>query len=595
MQAAASGIDPEQVIVLETVGSIEDFQNVVRRVPGMEWLGDFDTEIASPDPGFLADGSTEASLSGRLFVVVGTRGAYAELLRLWRAWVKSPNEKLRRNFGPLAEVFKHLQDVREWSAFDRVQSTGVVAYWEHGLGSNATTIRFEAELWCRVDPAARHSAYQRLQTLVSAVGGQCITQAVVPEIDYHGVLLELPATEVKRAVEALKANSAIEILRLTDVKYFAPMANISHDSAAVGADFALPAKPLPQGSPIAALFDGLPLGNHSALDGRLHIDDPDGFSSGYQPSERRHGTAMASLIAHGELDSGEPALRSPIYVRPVMRPGNPDLNGLRWETLPPDELPVDLIHRAVRRALEGNADQSAEAPTVKVINLSLGDSAQPFDRILSAWARLLDWLAWRHQVLFVVSAGNHLNDLVLPAPPNSVQGMSDEDLRAHTLRAIVHQRATRRLLAPAESVNALTVGALHTQDGVVGPTGLLVDLLRGAALPSPVSTVCGGFRRSIKPEILAPGGRRHYSPRVQSAGATSTEFELSKAVAQPGQQVASPGGSAVPPSFAVRTGGTSNAAAMSGNSTSQLSSRFRRMVNPSVQTSALNAPRRGSR
>ena len=42
----------------------------------MERLGDFDVEIADPDPGFLLEGTAAPLVSGRLFVVVGNRTAY---------------------------------------------------------------------------------------------------------------------------------------------------------------------------------------------------------------------------------------------------------------------------------------------------------------------------------------------------------------------------------------------------------------------------------------------------------------------------------------------------------------------------------------
>ena len=43
---------PEQVLVLETVGSIQNFINVVRDSPGLEWLGEYELEEVEPDYGF---------------------------------------------------------------------------------------------------------------------------------------------------------------------------------------------------------------------------------------------------------------------------------------------------------------------------------------------------------------------------------------------------------------------------------------------------------------------------------------------------------------------------------------------------------------
>src|SRR5688572_24750221 len=85
-QVDEAGIDPEQVIVLETMGSVADFQNVVKRIDGMEWLGDFDAEVVANDPGFLVDGADASLLPGRVFVVASNRTAYNEVLRLWAAW-----------------------------------------------------------------------------------------------------------------------------------------------------------------------------------------------------------------------------------------------------------------------------------------------------------------------------------------------------------------------------------------------------------------------------------------------------------------------------------------------------------------------------
>ncbi len=260
-----------------------------------------------------------------------------------------------------------------------------------------------------------------------------------------------------------------------------------------------------------------------------------------------------------------------------MQPGAPGIDDRREERLPPDELAIDVIHRAVRRLAEGDGDLPAQAPTVRVVNLSLGDSSQPFDRQLSPWARLLDWLAWKHGLLFIVSAGNHDDNLTIPVPPGAVADLSDEDLRNHVLRAMAHQRVQRRLLSPAESVNALTVGCLHAQVAPTAPPVRLIDPLRGAALPSPVSAVASGFRRAIKPEILVPGGLRHYAPRITQPSGAAAEFEISNAANQPGQLVATAGGTAIPPAHAGRVSGTSNAAALTTRRAVQFAERIEQM------------------
>ncbi len=576
-QATPNGVDPEQVIVLETIGSVADFQNVVKKIAGMEWLGDFDVEVAAADPGFLADGADPSLQKARLFVLASNRTAYTEVLRLWNLWKDPATNSLPRGYGGLAKAFQYLNDVRAWGPKDRILATGVAAYWEKGLASNEPNIRFEAELWCRADAAKRDAAFTRLQAIVTGAGGQCVKQAVLPDIDYHGVLIELPAAAVRATVDAINADYNTRLLRLTDVKYFSPVGQASVTPIDDGAVVAPPNRPAPTGDPVVAILDGLPLTNHSALQGRLVVDDPDGLAANYRTGEHRHGTAMASLVTHSEYDSNEPALKSKVYVRPVMAPGRPDANNRRWETFPPNELAVDLIHRAVRRMFEADGVTPPQAASVKVINLSLGDVSQPFDRHISPWARLLDWLAFKYQVLFIVSAGNPGSEITIPAPPASIAGMSDDDLRAHTLRSMAQQRVQRRLLAPAESINALTVGALHAQAGPLGNTGLLIDPLRGAELPSPAMPVASGFRRAVKPEILVPGGRLHLERPPLTAGATSTILRVSGAADQPGQRVAACDPSGNSNSKSTRICGSSNAAALTTRRAAQMVERLREL------------------
>ncbi len=166
------------------------------------------------------------------------------------------------------------------------------------------------------------------------------------------------------------------------------------------------------GNPVIALFDGLPLQAHRRLQGRLIVDDPDDFEEDYPAARRGHGTAMASMILHGDLSAREAPLPRPLYVRPILRPDPRDGRG-EDEVVDEGALVVDLLHRAVRRLFEGEGDEPAVAPDVAVINLSVGIRDRPFDQVLSPLARLLDWLAWRYKVLFVVSAGNHPRRITL--------------------------------------------------------------------------------------------------------------------------------------------------------------------------------------
>ena len=46
----------------------------------------------------------------------------------------------------------------------------------------------------------------------------------------------------------------------------------------------------------------------------------------------------------------------------------------------------------------------ASAPHVKIINFSIGDNIRMFSHSMSPMAKLLDWLSFQYDVLFVISA-----------------------------------------------------------------------------------------------------------------------------------------------------------------------------------------------
>ena len=74
----------------------------------------------------------------------------------------------------------------------------------------------------------------------------------------------------------------------------------------------VPEQELADGAPVVALFDGMPLTGHRLLNSRVIVDDPDGYEAAYQAHERMHGTGMASLICHGDLDQSSAAAETAV-------------------------------------------------------------------------------------------------------------------------------------------------------------------------------------------------------------------------------------------------------------------------------------------
>ncbi|MCK4632413.1 MAG: hypothetical protein KAT79_04030, partial [candidate division Zixibacteria bacterium] len=49
---SSTGIEPERVLVIETIGEIDDFARAVRAIDGLEWLAEIDSDAIEPDIDF---------------------------------------------------------------------------------------------------------------------------------------------------------------------------------------------------------------------------------------------------------------------------------------------------------------------------------------------------------------------------------------------------------------------------------------------------------------------------------------------------------------------------------------------------------------
>ena len=566
----AQALVPEDVVVLETVGGVERFVQAVDRIPGMEWLAEIEDVDMPPDDDFFARTDagerTDRSLSGRLFMVFTNQTALEQVLSLWQSW--QGGQRLERGLVPWEVLFAQLRDVRRWDVRDRLLETGVLDDWRERVEHGEEVVPCEIELWHRGGRSARDSGRGRVTALVEGLGGRVFGGATISEIAYHVIGANLPVASVSDLLAGdgddieLVQCERIQFIRASGQMGAAPAEDPSQSDQQDEADQlgALPTRP-----PTVALLDGLPLQQHRRLDGRLVVDDPDGFEPDYPPSQRVHGTSMASLITHGDLGSSDPPLPSRLYVRPILQPNPRDWRN-HEETVAESTLVVDLLHSAVRRLFDGEGGEPAVAPEVAVINLSIGIRDRPFEQAMSPLARLLDWLAWHYKVLFVVSAGNHPDPIRLAVSPGDFGTMDDEAIEREVFKAIAADARHRRLLSPAESVNALTVGAAHT-DASSGQLGGWIDPVEDG-LPSPVNAQGLGFRRAVKPDVFAPGGR--VALRQSLVPATDVELEPYWQFGTPGQRVAAPG--SVPGDLnGVRYArGTSNAAALVSRSTAFL-------------------------
>lgn len=569
-QRVASGVgtptetDPSLVVVLDLAGSVRDFHNAVTKVDGLEFLAEMAGDDTEPDDDFyIADGKTgrtDKPVPHSLYLVMSNAKAIDQMLSLFKRWQEDPKTTFERGLNKFKNVFAQLVDLRRWGPEDRVRETGLLDDWRETIAmigqSHSSPVRVEIELWYHRDRGRRAAAERAITQILDDCGGRLISRARIEEIGYHALLAELPRQQVEDVMR--QGPQAIRLLTAEHVMFVSPFKPMSISSPLppeTGSASFLAEGPSGR-KPRIALFDGLPFQNHDALAGRLIVDDADDVEDGYQIAARSHGTAMASLIIHGDLSApGEP-LNRPVYVRPIMR-AEETVPGQPGERVLPDTLFADLLHRAVRRLFAGESGREAWAPSVRIINLSIGDSARPLARRMSPAGRLLDWLALEFNVLFIVSAGNHAGPISLPRDATA-DASSAKSAVEHAVR---DTEILRGILPPADSMNALTVGAVHADAAPNPPESATVWDLTTPGAPALYSATGPGVARSVKPDVYHVGGRLLFARPLPSSDAMVNLQEARTGRTGPGVQVAAPseGGQTNRTAFGC---GTSHAAAL---------------------------------
>ncbi len=502
--------DPELVVVFEVIDSTQDLAGAFVSV-GLEPLVDvedgFEEDEIDLDFRRLRP-RTEASEPVKRFLHAGMANeeAMRQLLRLWNHW--KTGARMIRGYGPFTSLFNQLYDVRPWGPADRVRSTGLDLLVLEAIELNSQAIPVNVELWYRVATEKRQLAESNVRSVIAASGGQVLSSAVYAEIGYHALAAEIPASSMGLAVldgEVALLNE-VDLLRSPEVLFVRPggqRVGTHIEDELIGSEaesFSFPVR-----EPLLAVLDGLPATNHPVLQNRLEVLDSDDVASDplYTVERRRHGSMVVSAAIWGDRGQRESPTDRRVVVRPVLRP-DPQTHQMD-EAVPWSELPADLTIRSVR-------DVVAEFPSVRVINVSLGDPLAQFDTIPTAWARAIDWLAYELNLLFVVSAGNYGSSL--PIDEDELRSATAEERDRLTASTIGRLSPGRRLLPPAEALNALTVGAIHDDAaGDPGPLGYRLDPWSRPGNVSPVSAHGRGIRRAIKPDLVAPGGRQLYLPK----------------------------------------------------------------------------------
>lgn len=511
IQNSAVGINPDFALVFEIVGSVDNFYTAIKHSEGLEWIFDIDIDNIKPDENFyeLKDGAQSSDgMRGKLYCVMSNQHALEQMLSLWKRHSAGEEGVFQRGFAGLREIFTHIKTIRKWNASDRFAETGIIDRWREQLEFDGDVpAPFEIELFYRNDYGKRVVAAQTIRETVNDLNGDILQECVIPEIAYHGFLVRLP----RNVIEDLVNNyDSIELSHVDDIMFFRPgsqSANISLIDTEALDDVHHIEQVYSDGNTIAAILDGMPLQNHTLLQGRIIIDDPDDYGQNYMAKYRIHGTEMASLVIYGDLNKNEEPIKHPVYVRPIFKPKEKGIDRIE-ESVPDNVLFVDVLNRAIKRIKEGENGSVAVASDVQIINLSMGDFSRQLGNTVSPTARMIDYLAYKYKLLFIISSGNHPE--ILEYISSSYRDLKTKSLSQRDdvfWSAIRDNQRNLRILSPAESINGLTVGATYDDfSDSCESERYLWAVEKG--MPAPFSAVGKGYHGIISPDIVYYGGRK---------------------------------------------------------------------------------------
>ncbi|MDD2037498.1 S8 family peptidase [Pseudomonas putida] len=262
-------------------------------------------------------------------------------------------------------------------------------------------------------------------------------------------------------------------------------AQLNRDIAKVPGDIPQPA---PDAARICILDSGINT-NHPLL--RSAIAESESFVEDQDASDEvGHGTAVAGIALYGDVEACD---RSNYW-----RPEFWLYNGKVMRKCPDTQNPIYDEH-----TVEATLTEAVEyfvGLGCRIFNLSLGNSNAPYDgNHVRGLAYILDVLARKHNVLFVVSTGNFMGSSDPAVPINSWREEYPEYL--------LHESSV--IIDPAPAMNVLTVGSIARHDATVD-SQRYPEIHQLAPSnenqPSPFTRHGPSVKGALKPELVAHGG-----------------------------------------------------------------------------------------
>jgi hypothetical protein len=516
LQEDASSVAPGRTIVFEVLTSLTDFYRAAVKVKGLEFLAEYE-DVDNPispdeidgwgyelDPNFLDEKRRlKKSVTPFFYLAMPDKNALSEVLSLWKEFQETGTIK-RYGLAAWKSLFENLKDVRPWGPRDRVLASFKEVLSRAEEAGDAVTL-FQLDMWWSASPAKRGEILTHVSSVVVDNGGQVLHCSEIVDIKWHGMLVEMPtstlsgmASDVENHPSGLALVDDIQFMS-SCVRGMAP--DIELDNV-VSVDGAVGESVQYGGDICAVLLDSRPLVEHQALVGRLDVAS----SLGGDETPGSHGTQMASIIIHG--DRAKPDLDTldiKLGCFPLLEAN---------DRTPSNVLLLDLFYKAIVSICEDDGTGQPLYPSARIFNLSVGDPGRPFDGgRISSWARLIDHLSWKYKILFIISAGNRLGgNKYIPTNYEKFSDFDDDSTKNRDLfeNNIVNDLICdddNNLLSPAECINGITVGAAHLDGDCINNSRSCTESWKNnAGLPALTSRIGFGYKKTIKPDLIAPTG-----------------------------------------------------------------------------------------
>ncbi len=390
-----------------------------------------------------------------------------------------------------AAFFDAIDGLRPLEASDRITPELQMAIdAEPGL-----TMRLDVECWHPGDRDIALEWLAEVSAVIHDLGGR-----VADRLVHDGVGLLL----VRAYLDSDRISDLAELDTVARVDVL-PFPILSLPELFQSAD-ELPRVELPdRDAPIVGVVDSGVASAHPLLAGAVLMADGVGTGIDDGEDQHGHGTMVAALILHGEVDM---ALSRGLALAPLCQIVSARV--LDRDSNFPDE---DLWERDLIEAIEWCANQGAT-----IINLSIGDGRTPFrpPRQLSA-AAVVDEIVRRRGLVMVISTGN-------VSPGDYLTDFDEQSAVTYPVALLASEHAG--ILDPGTSMLALTVGGMTTAAAATGLSSResLTRLPMGSpGWPSPFTRRGPGPGGAVKPELVHRAG----TLGIESGRLTGRDAELS--------------------------------------------------------------------